>query len=464
MKRFRYILLSFILLALCPMLVACGENTLESVPWRASANSEEEIIDMVDTRTEYMFSSGVSSASVPVTYKTTITYTFHNTMEGDILDRVVRDEIVLTMTRFKGEVSPRARYSVTRFVDGQVVSEASRVYIKSGSNMLCYIDSVDYVGEDRAEEKSRDMLSEYADGEYFLKLAGEVIKYNTLGNASRVYTKNFESVTYYMLSLASADNVNNAKKIFTSNREIFDNPSLLEMKDKVIDSISSMDYQYGINDDREGYLSYFAMNYSLSRYIEGLDGERETYLDVSMVTKLDKKGEEIGEIEDIEDKGEYTCAHFLKTATSPTGYVIYRESEGEDAYQQITVSSNGDNRFIKIEQFASGVLSSSNIYTIIDDEVYILDNTERTYTKVTDDTFSLPRIFYLDFTWPLLSGDSEQNIYTFGTAEDNYSLRLELDKVSCVIVGEENFEVMEYERSVKSDMNILLTSYTLIEP
>lgn len=464
MRRLRIILCFILMLAVCPIFLACDEATLESIPWQPSANSEEDIIQMVDSRTEFMFSSSATSASIPVTYNTTITYKFHDTASGDFVEREIKDEIVLTMTRYKNETQPKASYTRTRYDDGQVVFEEKQVYSKNGPDMICYIDRTEYVGEEKEQKTSKGMTSDYADSEYFLDLVGEVIKYDTSGNASKVQTKSFENVTYFRLSISSANNANNLKTLFENNDDIFNTPSLFQMNDKVIDSISSMDYQYGLNDDRDGYLSYFAMNYSLSRYIEGTFGDRETYLDVNMVTKLDKKGDEIEEIEEIEDSGEYACANFLNIMNGETSQGIFRQEIDENKYNQITLAKKNGDTFIKIESYENGSLitGGSKLYSFIYEEdikkLVTLNVEDRTYMVCEEETI-LPSIVDYDFATPLPNKVEEK--YICGAGEDAFFMSLDADdRVQEIGRDSDEYIVVDYGTVLRTEFNIRLSSYT----
>ena len=190
MKKLRVILLTVMLCLFGTIIVGCGELSLEDIPWRASVKSETEVISLVEGSIENMLGTSNTSASVPVTYKTTITYNFKKTTSGDFEDEEIRDEIELSLT--SGRIAEPKGYVLTkRYRAGKLIREDEKMYVSRSSDILCYINSAEY--KDDSQVSIKDMSTQYADNDFALKLVEEIIKQAQVGEASFVVEKNFEN-------------------------------------------------------------------------------------------------------------------------------------------------------------------------------------------------------------------------------------------------------------------------------
>ena len=260
------------------------------------------------------------------------------------------------------------------------------------------------------------MQTNYADGnDVFVDLLTQnVVLIGDEAQVNVVRQKVFEEVDYYQLSATTSTTKRAVNQLFSGNEDIFANPHLFEVKEEGYDYVDGFSCAYGINQDQSHYLSYYTLDYNVCRATQEIDGERETYLKVSVISKLDKKGEDVDLVVKPGNVADYEVATFVKTLQGES-YITYREDTGEDSYTEITVYNNEYGRCVVVKRSS---VDSSDYYYISNEDgvVYKLNPSARTYYAYTTPL----NLDCLDFNFNLKQASAEAvDLNAFGARVTN---------------------------------------------
>lgn len=408
--------LSLMMLLSSVMFFACDEKTLDDIPWGYSNMTGAAVLEQVNDSASKMVGGTQESLATPVLFKTTIKYDFQKTINEDFANKQIVDEIELSLSSVKRDEEPTAKLTQTRTQNGGLIYRREDVYSydKSTSSLVCYTTETTFGSNDGTEEVSYFKQTNYADvNDVFVNLLKEnAVLVGNASQTSQISQKEFEGVDYYRLAATTSNTRRAVNEVFSGNEDIFTNPHLFEVKEEGYDYVDSYACAYGINQDQSHYLSYYTLDYTVSRATQEIDGERETYLKVSVISKLSKKGEEVQPVHKPENTADYEVATFVKTLQDEN-YITYRQDLSEGAYQEITIYSKQDGKCVVIRQSTSDM---PDYYFIpnSEDVVYKLNPSVRTYTTYAE-ALDMPCLTF-DYTIKLANVEE--------TDEDAYGARV----------------------------------------
>lgn len=437
-KNLKFVIYTLILALFCPVLLfACGEVPFDEVPYIGSDANIEEVVTDFNNSGEKM----INGLRLKTQYETTNTYTFYNTQTSTA--KTVKDVIKTTLAN-SNEYKNFTIVETTRYINNVKVTNTTETYVQlteESETPYCYSSVKTFKEDEETEEKDRN--------EYFPNIQSQINFYKSTiyeikqDEVCSIGQKEFEGITYYKLSsgVTTLEAVNNRFVEETENNKLEDNPQLFKIKTKKNhDAAENFYYECARNGSE--YTTYFKIHYNLK------NSERETYLNVTSVTKLLKFGEDV-KLVLPEDENEYIANSFVKTMQKDGSYITYTTTEqnndgdisnpDENAKVTWTVVKLGDNYSVRRDEYQVGAPSNTTLY-------YVVHTNENDYTTYVANNNTLTKIDtsleILDFNFNQSFALKNENTYQFGNEEDSISVTFTDNKVYSAFTYNERNELI----------------------
>jgi len=425
MKRFKKVLIFLSIMLFLPLfLFACGETTFETTPWLTSSKTEAEVTDEVENCRNYM----MDEVHIPVTYETTTTYNFFDTEDENFSNKTVKKVTTATFSSANIE-DATAKYTTKTYEDGVLQSLEESTYVRTSDNSgFAYTVKTTYaLSSDEEDTVFRERQEAEMVDRTFYTMLGEIIFEAQENEADNVSEKTFDEVQYYKLS-SNISNLNETiQDKFIEKSDLFTAPELFSLNKKGDDYVMPFSYEYGIT--KLDYISFFALNYTVSNSNDTIEGDFETYLSVSSVTVLKEYGNAVQIASEPENIDEYTIATFDNIVKSDEYYVVYKQGTDAENYVKTTAQKQSDgDLLVKVENIVSG--SPTIEYYFLDYEgdnftAYLINVDEQTYT--VQESFAP---FFLNFDYSLeFFLKTSDGAYQYGSNEAYYLIRMEAGEV-----------------------------------
>ncbi len=420
-KKFKFVLFTLILALICPVVFfACGETLFDDVPYTSSSANLEEVVSNFNAAGEYM----VNNLKLKSKFETTNTYTFYNTQTSTA--KTVKDVIITTLGSANDNPT-LAIIDTTRFVNDIKITNTINTYVQPTSieteTPYCYSYTKSFVGEEETYDKNRD--------EYNPNINSIISFYNFTiyeikkEEVNSIQQKEFEGVTYYKLNSGltangeiTLDAVNDRFVEETENNTLQDNPQLFKISTKAYHDAAE-NFYYECAKNSSNYATYFKIHYNLK------NKERETYLNVSSVTRLTQYGDKVS-LDMPEDVNEYIANSFMKTMTNSGSYISYTTTEqiNEDEIATEpttkvtwTVAKIGKDYSVRRDEYQAGAPTNTTLFYL----VYISDNNYNTFLingqkkKRVETNLEL---LNFNFDQTIFSKNEEENTYQYGNEQN----------------------------------------------
>ena len=453
-KIFVAIFISFVALSSAFCLTACDTASFDSTPWGSltteSAQIAEKLQD-ISSNLKHMLGSGRDDLSIRAQFETTTTFTFYKDPQNESLTypkKTIKEVTYSTFTSSSNiEIDPMANVTTQRLTNGVSTSKTEEIYATNDGCVYIKDETNSSNGTLKVQERIEDIEPS---GDYFLSILKQkaILLCNNTKEISKLEQKSFDGVKYYKLSSDNSSSKEQINKKFTLNTEVNSYPHLFEVYDLGYDYVDSFYYIYGINDDANAYVSYFEMHYTISRAVSDYDGERETYLDVALVTKLVAKGSEINSPQRPENINAYVVGNFVYAMQNYDNYVVYQKGSKTGLNQKITLYTS----LLDLQQKKQIKVESYNAETLVQTDYYVVAN-GRTY-KITpsgDDIIQTESDYtesYLNFDFDSVKNSSSQDTFHYGSSGSGFSIKITNGTLSIspiVVVGDDiTYTILSY--------------------
>jgi len=419
-----------LLFCLPTILFACGEQKFEDVPYTQSGESSSQVVAKINNSKAFM----LNSLELKMSIKTTNTYQFIATDNGEVANKIVRDEIstIIGTPKTNPMVSTVEK---TRYINNKKVSSELSTYynyIKDSDVTIsyCYTLSQTYLdGVLNSTTKSRTTYdSGYINS---TKLFSDVFLTINSGEIDSIYTKSFEGTNYYKL-VSTLSGIEQASARFTQNANLQNQPELFQAISPNYDTILPFGYECGISDS--GYINYFILNYSISNQ------DRQVYLKASSKSTLSAYGDSVLTLTQPKNADDYTVESFVNTFNKEESFVIYKDS-AEPTRTQTTVVKLGTinpNYSVKVENYQANSVVNTKYYflqyTGVEEAPYKAYELNINNLTAQESDFVLDFINF-DFTLPFTAKNSN-NVYQYGTGTAYINIDLlsgEINSMSALV-------------------------------
>ncbi len=413
MKKLKYYFIFLLLVLLFPFsLFGCNETSFETTPWINSSQTSQDIKNLRDNARSRM-------SSLPVYYVTSVTYNFNHTSDNLFQKKTIND-VTKTTLNYNFNTETLAKVEFNRTVDGENIYFQNDYYVNEENDKNKYTTITQNVNNTTSTEYIKQS---YSTTNNFSNLLSNIIYDISTDETNTVQQKEYDRVKYYkLISTKATENMglDLINRKFVEDSNLVNNPALFKIRSKD-DYVLSFSCEYGF--DKNDYLTYFAMNYTIGYY--NIAGINENYLNVSVVTKLNSFGRENVEQLQVDDKGMYTACTFVSYLNKNDFEISYRDSL-EAIYQATTVQKIGNSYLVKIENYQSSTINDTKFYYIKSNDssysVYELDTLNKTYYLV-DETIDLLS-FDFSYKFNKNSININENEYQFGSAEKYFNVEV----------------------------------------
>ena len=452
----------FVLCAVLPsvlFLTACETASFENTPWVGKTTKKAQIEDSlnnVSTNLKHMLGSGREDLSIRSQFDTTTTFTLYKDPQNitpNYSKKIIKDTTSCSFTSSSNiEIDPIANITTARTISAGGASQK----ICAIEEIYAISDGCVYIKDEQTslsnnQTKTQERTQEITPGgDYFLSLLKQkaILVCDDIKEISQLEQKSFDGVKYYKLSSATSSSREQVNKKFVQNTDEDTLPHLFEVYDLGYDFVDDFYYIYGIDDDANSCVSYFELNYTVSRAIADYDGARETYLSVSVVTKLTAKGEDVTSPQRPENTNAYVVGNFVCAMQTDENYVVYRKGNTTGVYEKTTIYSSIANgkqkKQIMVEYCDAELLIGTAYFVVYDGITYQITQNEDNTTQIESDYSDACLNF--DFTNDKTS--SSQDTFHYGASGSGFSINITESVLSIspivVLGGDITYTILSY--------------------
>lgn len=410
MKKIKSIIFLFALIFTCPLFMfGCGEVKFEDIPYTSSSETSASAVNMVREAKKFMDSLGLE-----IELETTNTFSFFETADGKVTNKVIKEVITTTIGRTNQNAqatSPNLfTEKVEKYVDNKHVSSEISTYAQAKSSKpYCYYFYQDLKTNGKYE-KLRKESETFARSDFF-----DIIQLARAEEIDSVLQKTYkDNVHYRLVSGVNGQSVVNDRFVEDADGNFLESPKLFEVMSKAkLDAVVDYSYDFSI---KNKYLDYVRINYNVETKTHG-----EKYLSVVSETKLVQYGESVL-LNLPNDAGEYIANSFKKAMEEEKNIITYSLEN-----KNVTVTKVGNEYLVKEEDTTTTpheikkylIKFENNKHT-----AYLVTEpiTSSDKGQLTENVYELELLNY-DFSLSLYR--TEKNNYHYGTEASYITIKVD---------------------------------------